>query len=109
MFSECLAFPIKEGCATLIGSACGADIRLEGREIFPRHAVIELLPRHQGKGIVQPDGRNDDEQGRLEGWLVTPLPFHYLPSPPPSPSNLLPSLFLFAILPCIALRITEAL
>lgn len=41
MFSECVAFQIPEG-VTVVGSGGDADIRLDGEEVLPRHAVISL-------------------------------------------------------------------
>ena len=50
LFSECVAFDIAEG-VTVVGSGGGADIRLDGEEVLPRHAVITLRRgAHAGAG-----------------------------------------------------------
>lgn len=44
LFSGCLSFPIMEG-VTIMGSGQEADIRLDGEEILPKHAVIVHQPQ----------------------------------------------------------------
>ena len=67
MFSECVAFHIKEG-VTLVGSARGADIRLYGREILSHHAIIMLLP--QGKARPSASRHIGRQTGRQVGRRV---------------------------------------
>lgn len=48
MFSECMSFLIREDGVTVVGSAEGADVRLAGDDVLPRHAVINFGPGEQG-------------------------------------------------------------